>query len=111
MLLFLIAAVLLFTQEHLQGRASTGKPPSQDERELIVDRQSSSVYQKLQQAQLSLPVLMDGEPSTQGGRCLFQTRRMLRRRLSRCFHQYSSWQLPQMPSPIYQLVYELQENY
>jgi len=42
-LLFLIAAVLLLTQENLQGRVSTGRPPSQDERELIVDRQSSQL--------------------------------------------------------------------
>ena len=50
---------------------------------------------------------MDGEQSIQGGHALFQTRRMLLQRLSRCFHQYSRWHPPQMLSPIYQLVYEL----
>src|SRR5258708_22992267 len=69
-----------------------------------------SACQGLQQAQWSLPVLMDGEQSIQGGHWLFQTRRMLRQRLSRCFHQYSRLQLPQMPSPIYQLVYELRKK-
>src|SRR5712692_8856889 len=36
---------------------------------------------------------------------------MLPRWLSRCFHQYSRWQLSQMPSPTYQLVYEYMSPY
>jgi len=57
--LFLIAAILLLTQENLQGRTSSwiGSPPS--------------ACQGLQQAPLSLAVLMDGEPSIHGGRCPF----------------------------------------
>ncbi len=63
-LLFLIAAVFLLSQENLQGHASTGRPPNQDERELIVDRQSSQLLpEAAYRAPWSLPVLMDGEQS------------------------------------------------
>ncbi len=62
--------------------AHTGKPTGthlngedrevQDEREPIVDRQSSQrVPGAAYRAPLSLAVLMDGEQSTHGGRCPF----------------------------------------
>jgi hypothetical protein len=71
-LLFLIAAVLLLTQENLQGRISTGKTEKYRTSENSCRIGSlPSACQVLQQAPLSLAVLMDGEPSLHGGRCLF----------------------------------------
>ncbi|EFH82715.1 hypothetical protein [Ktedonobacter racemifer] len=46
---------------------ATGVLSFQEKRELTLDRQSSSLRQTLQQAQWSFAILMDREPSTQGG--------------------------------------------
>jgi hypothetical protein len=85
-----------------------GRPPNQDERELIVDRQSSQLVPEAATSPMvaSSP---DGRGAVSGSAVAvrFQTCRMVRQKPSRCFHQYSRWQLLQMLSPTYQLVYEV----
>jgi len=107
-LLFLIAAVLLLTQENLQGRASTGKTAQSGRARTHV---GSAVFPACARCcnkpHCRFQSWWTGSSLLTTVAVRFQTRRMLLQRLSRCFHQYSRCHLSQMPSPIYQLVYEL----
>src|SRR6266702_7309537 len=85
---------------------STGKPPCQDERALIVDRQSSQLWPG---AATSLMVAYD--PDGRGAVCSrrslsLQRGRASQPRLSRCFHQSNRSALFQKEPAIYQIVYE-----
>ena len=102
----LLSASSRRAREHLPT-SSSGRPPNQDERELIVDRQSC---QLVPQAATSLIVACD--PDGRGAVCsrrslsVCQRGRTSQPRLSRCSHQSSRSALFQKGPAIYQLVYE-----
>jgi len=87
-LLSLIAAVLLLTQENLQGRTSTGKTAQSGRaRTHVGSAVLPACARGCNKPHCRLQSWWTGSRLLTAVALCFQTRRMLRQRLSRCFHQ------------------------